>query len=108
MNALRDHGFQVSQVSQEHSYVPDMWLRVTKPDVLIFLDAGLASIRRRRDDDQWPEWLREAQVERLRHARSHCDLYVLTDQLPPEKVLQLVLAFLRARWTAGTLHPVLT
>jgi hypothetical protein len=100
VHALQARGYQVRQVSQEHSYVPDMWQRVTKPDMLIHLDAGLQSIRRRRIDDQWPEWIRDLQVERLRHARTHCDLYIMTDLLSPDRVLHLVLAFLRA-WCAA-------
>jgi len=28
---------------QEHSYVKDMWLRLTNPDVLVFLDASYTS-----------------------------------------------------------------
>jgi molybdopterin-guanine dinucleotide biosynthesis protein len=97
VNALRLHGYRARQVSQEHSYVPDMWLRVTGPDLLIYLDASLEIIRFRRRDEQWPQWLREQQIARLRHARSHCDLYVLTDLLLPEKVCLLSLAFLRSR-----------
>jgi deoxyadenosine/deoxycytidine kinase len=97
VNALRLHGYRVRQVSQEHSYVPDMWLRVTGPDLLIYLDASLESIRLRRRDQQWPRWLRERQIARLRHARSQCDLYILTDLLVPEKVCNLTLAFLRTR-----------
>jgi hypothetical protein len=95
VEGLRARGYDVCQVAQEHSYVPDMWQRGARPNTLIHLDAGLECIRRRRGDDQWPGWIRALQVERLRHARAHCDLYILTDLLSREKVLHLTLAYLQ-------------
>jgi len=92
--ALRARGFNARQVAQEHSYVPDMWLRITRPDLLIYLDAGLAAIRRRRQQADWEEWLLEQEVERLRHARAYCDLYINPDDLAPDEVLEQVLAML--------------
>ena len=94
VNALQAHGYRARQVSQEHSYVPDMWQRITMPDILICLDASLETIRRRRSDDQWPEQLLRLQVQRLSFARTHCDLYIWTDMLAPEEVLQNSLVFL--------------
>jgi thymidylate kinase len=94
VSGLRAHGYRARQVSQEHSYVPDMYQRITMPDILIYLDASLETIRRRRGDDQWPERLRSLQAERLSFARSHCDLYIMTDASAPEEVLQNALAFL--------------
>jgi deoxyadenosine/deoxycytidine kinase len=96
VNGLQAHGYRARQVSQEHSYVPDMWRRITMPDILIYLDASLETIRGRRRDDEWPEWLRGLQVERLSFARNHCDLKIMTDRLAPEEVLQNALAFLAA------------
>jgi hypothetical protein len=84
---LRARGFDARQVAQEHSYVPDMWQRLTKPDLLIYLDASLKTIQARREDPDWPAWMLEQEVRRLRHARLHCDLYVQTDGLTPEDVL---------------------
>jgi hypothetical protein len=97
VKALSAQGFRARQVSQEHSYVPDMWRRLTMPDLLIYLDASIETIRLRRKDDQWPTWIRDLQVGRLSHARSHCDLYLLTDALAPVEVLQLTLGFLAGR-----------
>jgi thymidylate kinase len=94
VNALRFHGYRARQVSQEHSYVPDMWQRITRPDILIYLDASLEAIRSRRSDSQWPERLRSLQLERLSFARTHCDFYIWTDGLSPDEVLQDALAFL--------------
>jgi hypothetical protein len=98
--ALRVRGFVAREVSQEHSYVPYMWQRVSNPDILIFLDAGLDAIRQRRSDPQWPQWILELEVARLRHARGFCDLYIMTDRLPPERVLHLALALLATRLSA--------
>lgn len=91
---LRARGWNARQVAQEHSYAPDMWRRITDPDVLIYLDAQLATIRLRRRDPDFPAWLLEAERYRLRHARQHCAIYLPTDDLTPEEVLARVLAAL--------------
>jgi len=92
--ALRARGFNARQVLQEHSYVPDMWLRITRPDLLIYLDAGLATIRRRRQTADWEGWILEREAARLCHARESCDLYINTDDLTPDEVLERVLTWL--------------
>ena len=92
--ALRRLGLNARQVLQEHSYVPDMWLRLAHPDLLIYLDADADTIRRRRRSESWPDWLRLAEVKRLRHALEHCDLYVKTDDLSPSEVEAIVVDFL--------------
>lgn len=92
---LTARGYAARHIAQEHSYVPDMWQRLTAPDVLIFLDVSypVACARRKLDwtEEDWRE-----QQHRLRHARQHADLYVDTDSLDIEGVLQTVLAFLEA------------
>jgi thymidylate kinase len=95
--ALRARGWNARQVLQEHSYVPDMWQRITGPDLLIYLDASLETIRFRRHDPEFPDWILEQETHRLRHARRYCDLYLLTDALSPEEVLEAVLDALPAR-----------
>jgi adenylate kinase family enzyme len=35
--ALEAQGYPCRHIAQEHSYVKDMWKRITNPDVLIFL-----------------------------------------------------------------------
>ncbi len=72
------------QCSQEHSYVPDMWRRICKPDVLIYLDAGLATIRRRRQISWGLSYL-QVLNDRLRDARAHSDLVIRTDDMTPTK-----------------------
>lgn len=95
--ALRERGYDARHVAQEHSYVPDMWQRIAKPDVLIYLDVGYEVACQRRRMLLWglPQW--EEERRRLAHARTHCDLYIPTDDLTPEEVLEQALGFLRAR-----------
>ena len=91
--SLKRIGIQARHIAQEHSYVPNMWQRITHPEILIFLDASYPlTLERRRLDWTYPEYAE--QQHRLRHARQHADLYVNTDDLTPEEVLTTVLDFL--------------
>ena len=93
---LRSRGFRARAVVQEHSYVQDMWLRITKPDVLIFLQTSCqVGGKRRRLNWTESEW--EEQQRRLKHAHEHADLVVNTDPLGISEVLDLVLGFLSSR-----------
>jgi dephospho-CoA kinase len=92
---LEQIGYEVRQVAQEHSYVPNMWQRLSKPDILIYLDVDYATARARRPfSDGGPRRLAEQQ-QRLQHARQHCDFYVDTSDLTPAQVQQQVLEFLQ-------------
>jgi len=95
VRALRARGYDARQCVQEHSYVPTMWQHISRPDVLIYLDAELPTIARRRNTD-WDERLLMEQRRRLSHARAHCDLYLRTDALSREEVVQAVLDFLKS------------
>lgn len=92
--SLRAQGWNARQVAQEHSYAPAMWQRITNPDVLIYLDASLDIIRRRRRDPDFPLWILEQEISRLRQARLQCHLYVNTDPFTPDQVLEIVMAWL--------------
>jgi len=82
-------GYCTRHIAQEHSFVKDMWQRLTNPDVLVFLDASYAStIQRRRLDWSEADW--QEQQQRLRHARENADIYVETDKLSAEEVLKRV------------------
>lgn len=94
VNALRAAGYEARHVAQEHSYVPAMWKRISKPDVLVYLDVDYRTAKARRPYIDWgPERLEE-QADRLAHARTHCDLYVDTRALSREDVRELVFRFL--------------
>lgn len=91
---LKLEGVNARAISQEHSFVPDMWKRITHPDILIFLQASHPVGGMRRNMDWTPaEW--NMQQRRLRHARAHADLYVDTDPLGITQVLEQVLKFLK-------------
>lgn len=84
--ALREQGYNARPVLQEHSYVPTMWQRVTKPDILIYLAADLDTVRWRRRDPDFPSWLFEQELDRLRHARSQAHIVIQTDSLTSAEV----------------------
>jgi hypothetical protein len=91
---LRQDGYVVKHIAQEHSYVKDMWKRLTNPDILIYLDVSYPTscIRRKMD---WTESEYLEEVFRLRQARQEADYYLNTDSLTREEVYNQVLAFLR-------------
>jgi len=93
---LRAAGYRAHQIVQEHSYVPAMWEKITRPDLLIYLDAGYAVCTDRKRLNWLPSEYEE-QIARLAHARQHCDLHIRTDELTPGEVLARALEFLRAR-----------
>ena len=92
IKGMEARGFRMRHIAQEHSYVKDMWKRITNPDVLIFLDATYSLTVQRRQLD-WTEADWAEQQRRLSHAREHADLYINTDDLSIERVLEIVVAF---------------
>jgi thymidylate kinase len=70
-----------------------MWKRLTNPDILIYLDVSYENtILRRRLDwtiDEYTE-----QQRRLRHARKNADLYLDTNPMTIQDVLDTSLAFI--------------
>jgi deoxyadenosine/deoxycytidine kinase len=90
---LKREGIRARAIVQEHSYVPDMWQRISRPDLLVFLQASrLAGAVRRRlnwTEDEWQE-----QQRRLADARAHADLFLDTEGMTIEEVRQHVLDFL--------------
>jgi deoxyadenosine/deoxycytidine kinase len=91
---LRNLGFQVRQIAQEHSYVKNMWERISHPDILIYLDVSYATTIKRRNLD-WTLEEYNIQIERLSHARQHADLFISTDQLTVEEVMQKIIEFMQ-------------
>ncbi len=91
---LKKYGVRTRHIAQEHSYVKDMWRRLSNPDLLIFLDVSYPVAQERRQL-AWTESEYETQVHRLRHAREHADFFIVTDGMSPEDVLKKVLDFLK-------------
>jgi ABC-type cobalamin/Fe3+-siderophores transport system ATPase subunit len=85
-------GYRTRHIAQEHSFVKDMWQRLTNPPILVFLDVSYANSRLRRKED-WSEADWREQQERLSHARLNADLYINTDNLSKEEVLLRVVEF---------------
>ena len=94
--ALRAAGYEARQPAQEHSYVPDMWLRLVDPDVLIYLDISYEALLARRPHFGEREYL-EREKARLAHARAHADLVVDTSALAAEAVAAQVMSLLEAK-----------
>lgn len=90
---LEARGYTCRHIAQEHSYVQDMWKRITNPDLLIFLDASFEVSTARRKLN-WLERDHVEQERRLNHARQNADLIIETDFLLPEEVLGRALSFL--------------
>ena len=91
---LEKSGYACRHIAQEHSYVPDMWEVMTKPDVLIYLDVSF-QISTDRTNLNWHEKDYKEQLRRLSHARDHANIIIETDNLTIEAVLQKVLDYLR-------------
>jgi shikimate kinase len=87
---LQAHGLPARQIAQEHSYVPDMWLRLSRPDTLVFLDASYENCTQRKALD-WSLAEYQEQRRRLAHAREHCHIYIDSDGLTPGQVLAAVI-----------------
>lgn len=95
--SLRELGYNARACAQDHSEVPDMWRRISRPDYLVFLDAKLETIAQRRRID-WGQDRLDVLQARLAHARAHCDLFLATDGLTRATIVERVHAALS---TAG-------
>lgn len=93
---LRHLGYETRHIAQEHSYVPDMWKRIARPDVLIYLKVSYPLTLERRKLN-WSEQEYVIQLQRLDNAVQNADLVLDTDQLNPAQVLEQVLLFLKRR-----------
>jgi guanylate kinase len=91
---LEKQGYACRHIAQEHSYVQAMWQIISKPDILIYLSASFPVSTARRKLN-WQEKDHAEQLRRLHHAHEHAHLFVDTDELTPEQVLQKALNFLR-------------
>jgi deoxyadenosine/deoxycytidine kinase len=94
VEGLFRHGLKARQIAQEHSYVPQMWEILTKPDILIYVDASFESCTERKKLN-WALKDYERQKERLTHARQHCDIYLDTEGISAEEALERVLEALK-------------
>lgn len=91
---LEQQGYTCRHIAQEHSYVQSMWQVITKPDILIYLGASYPVSTTRRKLN-WREQDHAEQLRRLAHAREHAHIFIDTDDLTPEQVLQQALDSLK-------------
>ena len=99
VNGLRDAGIDAYVSAQEHSIVPDLWNR-RGPDLLVFLDVDLDTIRRRRGRS-WPASVYAMQERRLAPARGNADLEIRTSDVNTIETLSRTLD-LAEQWRAAT------
>jgi cytidylate kinase len=94
ITGLENNGYRCRHIAQEHSYVQTMWQKIARPDILIYLEASFPVSTSRRQLN-WQKKDHDEQLRRLSHAREHASLFVDTDDLTAEQVLQKVLNYLK-------------
>lgn len=102
VNTLKALGVDAHNVAQEHSGIKSLW-RKKCPELVVMLDASLAVIRQRRPVP-WGEERLIVQRERLTDARQHADLFIQTDRLNKQEVVDLVMERIRRGGTDGGNH----
>lgn len=90
IKALSAQGYRCRHIAQEHSYVKDMWRRLTNPDILIYLEVSYEKTLERKSLN-WTRPEYEVQVQRLHHARENADIRIQTDPLTPSDLLATAL-----------------
>jgi deoxyadenosine/deoxycytidine kinase len=85
---LINRGYKCRHIAQEHSYVKDMWKRLTNPDLLIFLEVSYAKTLSRKNLN-WSQKEYEIQLERLKNAYEHADIRIATDDLNPDQLVDI-------------------
>lgn len=93
ITGLERYGYACRHIAQEHSYVPSMWQKISRPDILIFLEASFPVSTARRKLT-WQKKDHDEQLRRLSHARQHASVVIGTDHLTPDQVLQKALDYL--------------
>jgi hypothetical protein len=73
-----------------------MWLRLTAPDVLIYLDASLQTLLGRRPTLGFRQSDLAELERRLAHARDHADVVHSVDGESEQDTIEILDAFLRA------------
>jgi deoxyadenosine/deoxycytidine kinase len=93
--ALDARGYSTRHIAQEHSYVKNMWKRISNPDALIFLQASFPVTKKRKKNLLfWTEADYDEQQRRLAHAYENADLIIETDDLSIQEVLDQAVDFI--------------
>ena len=83
--ALQRREIRAREIAQEHSYVADMWQRITAPDLLVYLDVSREVAEKRQGNTLRIAMWKEMNA-RLAHARFHANVLIHTDSLTPKQV----------------------
>ena len=94
-NILNEYGYTAVHIAQEHSYVQDMWKKITDPDLLVYLKVSFEETKSRKGY-KWTEAEYESQIHRLKHARQNADLVIDTDNHPPAEIASMILRFINS------------
>jgi deoxyadenosine/deoxycytidine kinase len=87
--------YDAHAIAQEHSQAQTMWQQIGKPEILIYLDASLATICARLNVN-WEQSYLDEQNRRLAHARVHADFALVTDDLSREQVAARVIEYVKS------------
>lgn len=90
ISELQRLGYNCRHIAQEHSYVPNMWQRLTDPDVLIYLSASYETTISRKKLN-WSRGEYQTQLDRLIHARQGAHIFIETDQLSVQELVDIAL-----------------
>lgn len=93
VKSLRELGIDAYNVAQEHSIIKKLWNH-KNPDILIVLDVQMKTVHQRRMVP-WGEDRLAVQRKRLSDAYEHADLYIQTDDLSKDEIVQKVLEHIR-------------
>lgn len=92
VEGLKQRGLRAVTVPQEHSVVRRLWSRLhPESNILVMLDARFETTKQRRPSISYGPDRLEEQRRRLADARAACDLFLPTDDLSIEQVLETVL-----------------
>jgi deoxyadenosine/deoxycytidine kinase len=96
VKSLLEHNINAHHIAQEHSYVQNMWQRITHPNFLIYLDASyeISTARRKLN---WTLEEYQEQKRRLAHAFQNADLVIQTDKMTPQEIYSNVLTFMNSK-----------
>ncbi|PKO02141.1 MAG: hypothetical protein CVU43_09235 [Chloroflexi bacterium HGW-Chloroflexi-5] len=87
INELQRMGYSCRHIAQEHSYVQNMWQRLTNPDLLIYLTASYETTLTRRNIN-WTLHEYQVQLDRLQHAREQAHVHIDTNPRSASEVFQ--------------------
>ena len=90
---LRREGWDARECQQEHSYILDMWRRISRPQVLVLLHAELQTILSRDYMYMTPQ-LYQDELARLAGAFAHAAILIHTDYLSAGQVFIYVVSYL--------------